>query len=173
MKKTSFTLFFIAALAVLLPAQEVVIQDSAPFAYAYLECRGSYQQIPAKVNEFMGAFFKQGLMPAGNFFGLYLNDPGQVKEGELLWRLGFPVAAEAPIAAPLQKGEFNYNKVAVLLFTGPYEKVNGAYGKVFEFIAKNGWTPAGPIMEKYLDMDPQAVKPEALRTEIHIPVEKK
>jgi effector-binding domain-containing protein len=32
---------------------------------------------------------------------------------------------------------------------------------------------AGPIAERYLDMDPMSVKPEALRTEIIIPVEKK
>lgn len=171
MKKTIFSLLLITVLAVLLPGQEVLIQDTTPFTYAYLECRGSYQQIPAKVGVFMQEFFKQNLMPAGNFFGMYLNAPSQVKEEELQWRLGFPVAADAAVAAPLLKGECKATRIAVYLYVGPYDQVGAAYGKVFEFIEKNGYKVAGPPMEKYLDMDPAAVKPEDLKTEINLPVE--
>jgi len=173
MKKTTFAFILIAALAGLLQCQEVVIQDTAPFSYAYLECRGSYQQIPAKIGEFMQQFFGQKLTPAGNFFGMYLNAPGQVKEEELQWRLGFPVAVDAAVAAPLQRGVCQATKIAVYLYVGPYDKVGDAYGKIFAFIEKNGYKAAGPTMEKYLDMNPMAVKPEDLKTEINIPVEKK
>jgi effector-binding domain-containing protein len=173
MKKFMFGLILITVATVLLQAQEVAIQDSVPFTYAYLECKGSYGQIPAKVGEFMGIFFKQGLTPLGNFFGLYLNSPGVVKEEDLQWRLGFPVEAEATVAAPLQKGECAYTKMAVYLYVGPYEKSADAYVKIMEFIEKSGYKAAGPVMEKYLDMNPQAVKPEELRTEINVPVEKK
>jgi len=173
MKKTLLALIVISAVAVLLQGQEVVIRDNAPFTYACLECKGSYAQIPGKVGEYMGIFFKQGLMPVGNFFGMYLNSPGEVKEEELLWRLGFPIAAGSVVAAPLQKGEVPAARFAVYLHVGPYEKVNEAYGKVFAFIEAQGYKPAGPIMEQYLDQNPAAVKPEDLRTEIHVPVEKK
>lgn len=173
MKKTLLLIVSIAVLAGLLAGQEVVIQDSVPFTYAYLECTGSYQQIPAKVGEFMGVFFKQGLTPLGNFFGMYLNSPGVVKEADLQWRLGFPVEAEATVAAPLLKAECPYARMAVYLYVGPYEKSAAAYVKIMEFIEKSGYKAAGPIMEKYLDMNPQAVKPEELRTEINVPVEKK
>lgn len=173
MKKTIFVFIVISVLAVLLPGQEVLIQDTTPFTYAYLECRGSYQQIPAKIGLFMPEFFKQKLMPVGNFFGMYLNSPGEVKEEELQWRLGFPVAANAAVAAPLLKGECQATKIAVYLYVGPYEKVGDAYVKILAYIEQNGYKPAGPTMEKYLDMDPTAVKPEELRTEINIPVEKK
>lgn len=173
MKKTLFVFVWIALWTVSLSGQEVVIQDTAPFTYAYLECSGSYQQIPAKIAIFMQEFFKQNLMPAGNFFGLYLNSPGQVKEEELQWRLGFPIAVDAAVAAPLQKGEFNFTKIAVYLYVGPYEKVGDAYGKIFAFIDQNGYKATGPTMEKYLDMNPEAVKPEERKTEINLPVEKK
>lgn len=173
MKKMIFACIFISMLAVLAQSQEVVIQDSAPFSYAYLECRGSYQQIPAKINEFMQVFFKQNLMPVGNFFGMYLNSPGEIKEEDLLWRLGFPIAGEETVATPLQKGECQAIKTAVYLYIGPYEKVSDAYAKIFEFIGKNGYKQAGPVMEKYLDMNPDAVKPEDRKTEINLPVEKK
>jgi effector-binding domain-containing protein len=173
MKKIVFAFIAIAVLAVLLQGQEVTIRDNTPFHYAYLECKGSYAQIPDKIGEFMGAFFKQGLMPAGNFFGMYLNSPGQVKEEELQWRLGFPVAANAVVAAPLLKGECTAAKMAVYLYVGPYDKVGLAYGKIMESVDAGGYKPAGPAMEKYLDQDPGAVKPEELRTEINLPVEKK
>lgn len=173
MKKAMFVFVLIALWAAVLSGQAVVIQDTTPFTYAYLECLGSYAQIPAKIGVFMPEFFKQNLMPVGNFFGMYLNAPGQVKEEELQWRLGFPVAPESAVAAPLLKGECKATKIAVYLYVGPYEKVGDAYAKVFEFAEKNGYKVAGPPMEKYLDMDPAAVKPEDLKTEINIPVEKK
>ena len=47
-------------MTVLLQGQEVAIRDSAPFTYAYLECQGSYQQIPAKINEFMRRILQAG-----------------------------------------------------------------------------------------------------------------
>ena len=64
------------------------------------------------------------------------------------------------MAAPLQKGECRATKIAVYLYVGPYEKVSDAYGKIFQFIEKNGYKTAGPCIEKYLDMNPEAVKPE-------------
>jgi len=173
MKKTIFASVFITFMAALVCGQDVVIQDATPFAYAYLECSGSYSQIPAKIGVFMQEFFKQNLMPTGNFFGMYLNSPGQVKEEELQWRLGFPVPADTTVTAPLLKGECKATKIASYLYVGPYEKVGEAYGKIFEFIDKSGFKAAGPTMEKYLDMNPDAVKPEERRTEINIPVEKK
>ena len=71
------------------------------------------------------------------------------------------------------KGECRAAKMAAYTYVGPYEKVGEAYGKVFAFIEAQGYEPSGPIMEKYLDMDPMSVKPEALRTEINVPVVKK
>ena len=173
MKKALFAFILLALGIISVSGQEVVIQDAAPFTYAYLECSGSYSQIPAKIGVFMPEFFKQNLMPTGNFFGMYLNAPGQVKEEELQWRLGFSVPAEAAVAAPLLKGECTAAKMAVYLYVGPYDKVGLAYGKIMESLDAGGYKPAGPAMEKYLDQDPGAVKPEELRTEINLPVEKK
>ena len=173
MKKALFAFIFLALGIFALSAQEVVIQDATPFTYAYMECSGPYSQIPAKIGLFMPEFFKQNLMPAGNFFAMYLNAPGQVKEEELQWRLAFPVAAESAMAAPLLKGECKATQMAVYLHVGPYDKVGDAYVKIFAFIEKSGYKMAGPTIEKYLDMDPMAVKPEELRTEIHVPVVKK
>lgn len=173
MKRVQFFCLLMVVISVLSRAQEIQIRPIAPFSYAYLECSGSYQQIPAKIGMFMQEFFKQKLQPTGEFFGLYLNSPQQVKEEELKWQVGFPVARETVVSSPLEKGEFVHTQVAVCLYTGPYENVGSAYRRIFEFIEKNGYAAAGPIMEKYLDQNPQAVKPADLRTEINVPIQKK
>jgi AraC family transcriptional regulator len=173
MKKILFFILPPIVLSALISAQEIQIKQIAPFSYAYLECSGTYRQIPAKIGMFMQEFFKQKLQPTGEFFGLYLNSPQQVKEEELKWQVGFPVAREAPVSSPLEKGGFTHTQVAACLYIGPYETVGSAYGRIFEFIENNGYETAGPIMEKYLDQNPQAVKPSDLKTEINVPVQKK
>jgi predicted transcriptional regulator YdeE len=45
--------------------------------------------------------------------------------------------------------------------------------KILDWMDANGYVQAGPIMERYLDMNPSELKPEDLKTEIWIPVEKK
>ena len=173
MKKTFCLLTVFLAMTAVLAAQEVQIKEAKPFSYAYLDCQGSYQQIPQKIGLFMQEFFKQQLVPYGEFFGLYLNSPEQVPETELRWRVGFPVDAKAEVKAPLLKDEFPFTVMAVYLYVGPYEQAASCYAKIFGFIDQNGYRVAGPIMEKYLDQNPQAVEPAKLRTEIVVPVAKK
>lgn len=172
MKKAIAAILVIAACAALGNAQDVQIKDQTPFAYAYLDCAGSFQQIPAKIMEFMGAFFKQGLRPAGDLFAMYFNSPQAVPEAELKWLIGMPVAAGAAPVEPLKKGEFTHPKVAVCLHIGPYDKVAATYAKLTAYLDETGWKPAGPALEYYLD-NPQTTAPDKLRTEIVWPVEKK
>jgi len=172
MKKTALSILIILACVSLGFGQDVQIKDQASFAYAYLDCVGSFTQIPQKMMEFMGAFFKQGLKPAGGPFAIYFNDPRQVPEAELKWLIGMPIAPGAAPVDPLKKGEFNHPKVAVCLHVGPYDKVGETYAKMMAFIDQNGWKVAGPAMEKYLN-NPQMVTPDKLQTELVLPVEKK
>lgn len=172
MRKTAVSVFVILACVALGIGQDVQVKDQPPFTYAYLDCAGSFQQIPAKIMEFMGTFFKQGLKPAGNLFAMYFNSPDQVPESNLKWLIGMPIAPGAAPVDPLKKGEFKHPKVAVCLHVGPYDKIGETYTKLMAFIDQNGWKPIGPGLEKYLD-NPQTVAPEKLRTEIWMPVEKK
>jgi len=172
MRRTAVSILIVGACAILGFGQDVQIKDQTPFAYAHLDCAGSFQQMPAKITEFMGAFFKQGLRPAGNFFAMYFNSPQDVPEAELKWLIGMPISPDAAPSEPLKKGEFNHPKVAVCLHVGPFNKISETYVKLMAFIDQNGWTPAGPALEKYLD-NPQLTAPEKLRTEIVMPVEKK
>ena len=152
--------------------QEVVIKEGESFWYAYMEFGGSFDLMEKSIQTFMGEFFKQGLAPAGPFLGVYFNDPKTVKPEELKWNIGFPVSTDANVQPPLKKTEFKHKTVAVYLYIGPYENMEKAYDKIFKYVEDNGYKIIWPVYDKYLNT-PMQVKPEELKTEIIVPVEKK
>jgi effector-binding domain-containing protein len=171
-KAIFFTILFLAA-AFLLAQEGVVVKDVNPFWYASMDFQGPYEQISVKVGLFMQEFMKQKLPFGGNLFGIYFNSPEQVKPEELKWAIAIPVSKDSVVNAPLKKTEFLFKTVAVALHLGPYETTGKTYDKIFAYIEKNGYKIAGPAFENYLDRDPSKVKPEELRTEIWVPVQKK
>lgn len=172
MKRTTILIVLVLLTVLGAYAQEMKVQEQPAFTYAYLEGRGSYNQIPEVIRAFFDSFFKQGLTPRGPLVGVYLNDPRRVKEGELVWRMGVPVAPGTKVSAPLQVTESRAGAALFLLRKGPYETVEATYQEMFRYIDANGYRLVFPIVERYLN-DPKTVKPEELLTEIIMPVEKK
>ncbi|MCK5056234.1 MAG: GyrI-like domain-containing protein [Candidatus Aminicenantes bacterium] len=174
MKKTFLLFLLIVFVSFVLSAgeEEVVIKDMEPFSYAAMDFTGSFEKMEQSIGLFMKEFFKQGLQPAGPVLGVYYNDPSQVKEEDLKWAVGFSVAKDTKVQAPLKKVETTFKKAAVYLYTGPYEKMDKAYEKIFKYIEDKGCKMVWPCYDKYLN-NPQTVKPEELKTEIIVPVEKK
>jgi AraC family transcriptional regulator len=180
MKKTIFVFVCIILLGVTVvfagqeqkTEQKVVIKEGESFWYAYMEFKGPFDQIEKSIQKFMGEFFKQGLAPAGPFLGVYFNDPRKVKPEELKWNLGFPVRNDVKVEAPLKKAEFKHKTIAVYLHIGPYENMEKSYDKIFKYAEDNGYKPLWPTYDKYLN-NPMQVKPEELKTEVIVPVEKK
>jgi AraC family transcriptional regulator len=152
--------------------QKVVIKEGESFWYAFMEFGGPYDKMEKSVQTFMAEFFKQGLAPAGPFIGVYFNDPRQVKPEELKWNIGFQVSKDANIQPPLKKAEFKHKTIAVYLHIGPYEKMNQAYEKVFKYAEDKGYKTLWPTYDKFLN-NPMQVKPEELKTEVIVPLEKK
>ena len=173
MKKAVFLAVLLLAAPLAFAQQGVVIKDAASFWYASMDFQGPYEQVPVKIGIFIQEFMRQKLPFAGNLFGIYFNSPEQVKPEELKWAIGIPVQKDSVVNAPLKKSEFLFKKIAVCLHIGPYEKTGETYDKIFKQIEASGYEMAGPVFESYLDIDPSKVKPEELRTEIWVPVQKK
>ena len=152
--------------------RQVVIKEGKPFYLAIMGFSGSYEKIPQAINTFMTEFFKQKLTPGGAMHGIYYNMPQEIKPEELKWAIGFPVGKDADVQAPLKKVECNHKEIAVYMHIGPYEKMEPSYEKILKFIESKGYKMVFPAYEKYLS-NPEAVKPEELKAEIVIPVEKK
>jgi effector-binding domain-containing protein len=56
---------------------------------------------------------------------------------------------------------------------GSYETTGETIRKIMDWMEANRYSQAGPILERYLDMNPSEIKPEDLRTEILVPIKKK
>lgn len=152
--------------------QEMSIKDMEPFCYAYMDFGGSFEGMGKAMESFMAEFFKQGLTPVGPPLGVYHNDPMKVKEEELKWAVGFPISKGTEVKAPLKKEETKFKKAVVSMYTGPYDKMDETYTKILKYIEDKGYKVLWPTYEKYLS-NPQTTKPEELKTEVIVPVEKK
>lgn len=153
--------------------QAVTIQEIEPFVYFCIRYKGPFSQIEEAIGRLLEAAALQNIAPQGSLIGIYYSNPAEVSPEALEWEMGFPVTPQAFVQAPLEKKEWNFTKVASALHKGSYETAGDTVTKILDWMDDNGYAQAGPMLERYLDMDPSAIKPEDLRTEIWIPVKKK
>jgi effector-binding domain-containing protein len=151
----------------------VTIQTIEPFSYFCIEYKGPFTQIQQAIAKMSEEARRQNAAPSGPLMGIYYNSPEQVSPQALQWEVGFPVTPQTLIQPPLVKKEWSYTQVAVCLHQGAYEDTSETITKMHDWMDNNGYRPAGPIMERYLDMNPAELKPEQRKTEIWIPCQKK
>jgi len=183
MKKSALiiTLAFICGLSTLALAHgsdqaqsgAVTIQTIEPFAYFCIEYKGPFTQIQEAIARMSEEARHQNAAPSGPLMGIYYNSPEQVGAQDLQWEVGFPVTPQTLIQPPLLKKEWSYTQVAVCLHQGAYEDTAETISKMLDWMDDNGYRPAGPIMERYLDMNPAELRPEQRKTEVWIPCQKK
>lgn len=153
--------------------QAVAVQEIEPFVYFCIRYKGPFSQIQEAIGRLMEAAGQQNIAPQGPLIGIYYSSPAEVSPDALEWEVGFPVTPQAFVQAPLEKKEWNFTKVALALHKGSYETTGDTVTKILDWMDANGYVQDGPMLERYLDMDPSSVRPENLRTEIWIPVKKK
>ena len=151
---------------------DVSLQQIEPFTYCCMPVKGSYAQIQEAIGKMTLAMEFQRVAPTGPLMGIFYNSPEQVDSPNLEWEIGFPVSPRQGIQPPLVLKEWTFTKVAVAMHKGPYADVGKTIVKIADWMAANGWAPAGPMLERYLDMNPAAMRPEDLRTEVWFPCRK-
>ena len=169
-----FGLFIIQApsLTAQTEAAQMSIIEVQPFTYVCVPYKGPISDIAKVIGTLMQAMGRQRLFPPGGpMFGVYYTAPGG-SMAEMTWELGFPVSAQASVLKPLEKKTWAYTTVAKALFVGPYDQTATHIPKLISWLMAQGYAPAGPVAERYLDMNPNQVKPADLRTEIWIPCRK-
>jgi len=160
-------------------AEELVeairVIDIDPFTYCAVEMTGSYDQHEAGFNKLFEQAGQQGLPMGESPIGIYLSDPNQTQEEELKWELGFVIPDSIEVKEPLMQKKWEFNQVASRMYEGVFgaEEMGQVYGEIYAWIAKNEYTPAGPLLEKYLSQPEQNAEGEWIgQIEIWIPVEK-
>jgi DNA gyrase inhibitor GyrI len=158
-------------LAVSSHAQQVTISDSMSFEYVCMEFRGSLYQIQQNMRTLMQEAQKQELLPRmlSPIFVVQLYSHLQPEPTGSDWVLGFRIPDSVTVTPPLKKVKYEYDKVARMIYTGPYETTAQAFNTIIPYIDEEKLEIIGPPMQMYLD-DPSQVPPESCRTEFLIPV---
>jgi effector-binding domain-containing protein len=153
----------------------VTVKDVEPFSYCAIDHKGPFTDMTAVMGRLVGAMQAQGLFPQvrGPVVGVYHNSPADTEAGNLSWEVGFIVTAQATPQPPLAKRAWEHRTVAAAMHIGPYNQGGAAVQKVMAWLEAHGYEAVGPVLERYLDQNPMAVKPEDLRTEIWVPCKKK
>jgi effector-binding domain-containing protein len=149
------------------------VQKIEPFAYFCVRVKGPFSQINDVIGKLTLEAQAQSAIPTGPLMAVYYNNPAEVGEKDLDWEVGFPVSPQQMIQPPLLLKTWDFTQVAGGLHQGPYEKAGETIDKILQWMDEHGYAPAGPVMERFLDMNPSELKPQDLRTEIWIPFKKK
>jgi DNA gyrase inhibitor GyrI len=133
-------------------APMVELKTDTAFSYVALEMKGSYDQHEAAFTKLYEEAMNQGIY-GGMPFGIYYNDPDDTPVEQLKWDVGFAAPAGGAPKAPLALKKWNYTTMASLKYRGVFggEDMIQAYARVYRWIAENGYQPAGPMMEVFLN----------------------
>jgi effector-binding domain-containing protein len=131
-----------------------------------LPMKGPYSQHQLAF-ERLGSFFAgHGVSPLGPPVARYFSDPS-VGEANLVWEVGFPVAATVKPEAPFEVKDVPGSLMAVHVHKGPYEELATAWPTFVQWILSNGYRMTGPPMNVF-----QGDAGSNPQVEMRIPVEK-
>jgi len=154
------------------PAQPVFVAQTMTIPtmkVASVAKMGPYAEFGKGLGDLMGIVQKEKLNVVGMPFGIYFDNPANVKPESARYEVCVQVAPETKNMADKKLGfavkDAPEMMVAVTEYMGPYDKIAPTYEKLYKWIQDNKFVPAGPMIEWYLN-DPSKVKPESLQTRI-------
>jgi len=134
-----------------------------------IRTRTSIQELPqligASYQKIWGYMQESGAVPFGPPFVAYFNEDMNDMEVEI----GFPVASQVPGKEEIVMSRIPAGKYAAMLYTGPYNKLESAYGSIMEWMNEEQLEYGGCTYEIYLN-DPDEVDESELETQILIAV---
>lgn len=155
---------------------EFAVTETEPFSYAAVEMTGSYDNHGDAFMKLYSAAGAQGLPMTAAPFGIYWNSPDDTAEEDLKWEIGFPVAADQKIEAPIVLKKWGWTTVIQKDFEGVVDgdEITAVYYAMYEWIGANGYEMAGPMLQRFLGMPSPNEKGETVgKVQIVFPVQKK
>jgi len=151
---------------------EIAATDMDAMTVVYLEKKGPYQETGKAMGELFALMGKKELKMRNYPMACYYDDPNKVDPKETRYEVFSEFVGEFKGDKELKVKEIPAQKMAKVLYVGPYEKCEPAYKELYGWIGKNNYEVCGPSYEKYLN-DPSKVAPEELKTEIMVPIKAK
>ena len=130
------------------PAFDVQVTTVEAVHAVVLPMKGSYMQHPDAFSRLGGYLSGRGVTPSGPPFGRYFSDPA-VGEANLVWEIGFPVAAGVTVEAPFEIRDLPAAPHAVHVHRGPMEELGPAWGSLIGWVMGNGYQPVLPAIQVF------------------------
>lgn len=150
----------------------VSMETLAPIRCASIAHAGSYMQIDRAMGRLFSALAARDAMaPDQRMMAVFYDDPDLVPVENLRSRACSPVADGVALAPPIEEAMLRGGLYARLRYQGPYADMKGAYRWLLGvWLPQSGHEPDdAPMFEAYLN-SPQQVAPDALVTDIHLPL---
>ena len=138
----------------------------------FIAGQGNYSEIGPTFGKLFEWLMEKDISPIGPPFGIYYDNPEETPPEECRYEICVPIDAEVEGNSLVQTKEIPEMEVASIVYKGPYGGCGPSWEKLYGWIYKNKYEPAGPGMEIYLN-SPDKVPADSLLTEIQVPVKKK
>ncbi|KGK99679.1 MerR family transcriptional regulator [Methanococcoides methylutens] len=101
---------------------------------------------------------------------MFLCHDKEYKENDADIEVSLPISGNLGLETPsITLKTLPAIKAVSVIHKGPYQEVDVAYSRIFEYMAENGMEQAGPSRALYLN-DPNDVSEEELLTEVQVPI---
>lgn len=137
------------------PAAAVEVTEIEPFFYAAVAMKGSYDQHGDAFQTLMTHTNLQEAPVDMQMFGIYYSDPSQVPVDSLMWEVGMKMTEAKELTSPLTCKKWDASLMASIHYKGSFNETDAVYGVLYGWIMQNGYTPVGPVMEKFLSIPEQ------------------
>ncbi len=162
-----------------MPDQEIDMKKVPAIKVASLMAKGLpfHETVPKAFGDLMRWMISKGLpMPISSPMGLtvYYSDPKTVSPQDVRFKVAVPVSNDIKM---MSEDDFAVEKlprheVAYITIKGPYDNLEGAYGRLAEWVVQNNYRFADAPREVYVQWG-ENIPPEDWVTEIQFPVERR
>ncbi len=135
-----------------------------------LACTGPFAGMDDKITEFIDFIGERGIETTGDLGGAFFDNPAETPPGETRYEIRIPVAPGTVVAPPYRVMVTEPMTTAAVLLIGDYESIATRYPDIYRWIEENGYVPAGPLMEVYLEHAGSGATAAEYQTEVHVPV---
>ena len=117
------------------------------------------------IQEVFAAVKAQGLVPTGPWLTHHLRRPNDTFDFEVCVPVNAAVQAVGRVAAGQLPAAA---RAACTVYSGPYEGLAGAWPQLFDWVAAQGLTPVGELLEVYLSGPESSPDPADWRTQLKL-----
>lgn len=133
---------------------------------------GPVEEMGEIIGELTGWTMEKGIQIMGPPFVVYYTSPLEVPPDKMEYDVGIPIQGEVKDDERAQIKVMPQHHVLSLIYQGPYYEIGPAYGRMMEYIAREGFEMIGAPRELYIN-SPLEVPESEILTEIQFPIIKK